>query len=96
MTQKNPPKSPFPSLAGSKSRRLYPPLLLAAIVNQAILLAPDHRSSAPSQGYPPVTYTQVLKYIQTPLQIHSLIQWRDRTGLGDNPAPDFLIKSSDT
>ena len=54
-------KSPSPSLAGQ-----------TVIVKQAVLLAPDHYSSAPSQGLSPSDIS---------MQIHSLLQWRDRAGV---------------
>ncbi len=46
----------------------------SVILNQAVLLAPVHRFSAPSRGFPSGT-----------MQRHSLLQWRDRVGFDRLP-----------
>ena len=58
-------KSPSPSLAGQ-----------SVIVNQAGLLAPVHRSSASSQRSLPSDCRR-----EVGARNHSLLQWRDRSGL---------------
>ena len=58
-------KSPSPSLAGQ-----------SVIVNQAGLLASVHRSSASSQRFLPSDCRR-----EVGARNHSLLQWRDRSGL---------------
>ena len=47
-----------------------------AIVNQAVLLAPVPRAPAPSRG------KSLSGGDNVPMQVCSLLQWRDRSGLG--------------
>ena len=58
-------KSPSPSLAGQ-----------TVIADKAVLLAPDHCSSAPSQSF---------RSSDISMQIRSLLQWRDRAGIYQLP-----------
>lgn len=64
-------KSPSPSLAGNRSLAGLPHRVPTVIVNQAVLLAPGHRSPVPSQGFRPSDIT---------IRVCSLLQWRDRAG----------------
>ena len=52
----------------------------AVIDRQAVLLAPDHRASKPSQNFRSSGISWIC----------SLLQWRDRAGI----TPDFPIKPS--
>ena len=61
-----------------------------AIVNQAVLLAPVPRAPAPSRG------KSLSGGDNVPMQVCSLLQWRDRSGLGRIMIlfAGFSIKSS--
>ena len=61
-----------------------------AIVNQAVLLAPVPRAPAPSRG------KSLSGGDNVPMQVCSLLQWRDRSGLGRIVIlfTGFSIKSS--